>query len=356
MINKEKQKKSPVRKFTMLVFLVVFVFFVLLASIALAAGCLYMMTHFKLMKPVTGMRFPMLIFFLLMASLTISGILTAVIGSISLRPFKRFIDATKEIAAGNFDIRLDIRGPDELKRLAASFNEMAKELGSIETFRNDFVADISHEYKTPVASIRGFAGILKKGNLTKDKQDEYLSIIISEADRLTQMSSNVLLLSRLNSTEKMTDITNFSLDEQLRQAILLLNQQIEKKSIDLDIHLEKCMISFNQELLLQVWINLLSNAVKFTSEGGNIAVRLTVDDEQATVMVQDTGIGMDADVLKHAFDKFYQGDASHSSEGNGLGLALVKRIVMLCGGSVGADSKPEEGATFTVTLPKEGIG
>lgn len=350
--NNTYQKKPYKRKLTLLVILVGFVFIILLLSMVAAVGFLYLLNRFGWLQPVTVSRLPIFFAFLLVISLFTAIILTAIAGNYTLRPIKKFVEATKEIAAGNFSVRVETRGPDEFNRLATSFNEMARELGSIETLRDDFISDISHEYKTPIVSIRGFAKLVKKGNLTKEQQDEYLDIIISESTRLSELSSNVMLLSKLNTLDKPTDNEEFSLDEQLRRVIVLMNQQMEKKHIEADIELEACTIIANQELLQQVWINLLSNAIKFTAEGGRIGVQLTGNPVKANVAIRDNGIGMNQEVVKHVFDKFYQRDNSRASEGYGLGLSLVKSIVSLHNGSIDVESVPGEGSIFSVTLPK----
>lgn len=352
MQNPENDIRPHKRRLTILVTLVAFVFVVLLISISLSAGLLFLMDHFGLMQPISDSRLPTALAFLLVISLFTAIIITALAGNVSLRPLKKFIDATKEIAAGNFSIRVEAKGPEEYQRLVTSFNEMAEELGSIETLRDDFVGSISHEYKTPIVSIRGFAKLIKKGNLTPEEQDEYLDIIISEADRLAQLSSNVLLLSKLNSSGRPTDVEAFALDEQLRRVIVVLGQQLAKKELELDIGLDACTITANQELLQQVWMNLLGNAIKFTPDGGRIGVALEDGPDAARVVIRDTGIGMRAETIRRIFDKFYQDDHSRSADGNGLGLSLVKRIVELYGGTVEVASEVGKGSSFTITLPK----
>lgn len=345
-------KRSPRRRLTLLVLLVAFVFSVLVISLAIASAIVLALYRLGLMQPLTGSRLPSLLSFLLIISLVVSTLLTAIAGNMSLRPLKKFIDATKEIASGNFDVRVATRGPEEYSRLAASFNDMARELGSIETLRDDFVSTIAHEYKTPVVSIRGFARLLKRGNLSPQEQAEYLDIILAESDRLVQLSGNVLLLSKVNSTSRLADIEPFLLDEQLRRAVLLLEPQLRAKDIALDLDLDAYTIDSSQELLQQVWINLLSNAIKFTPGGGSVSIRLEALSGAARVTVADTGIGMDAEVLRRAFDKFYQGDPSRAAAGNGLGLSLVKRIVDLCGGTVTVQSEVGQGSAFSITLPR----
>lgn len=348
---KNENKRFIMARIKLLPILVCFVFIVLFVSMLVSVAFIYLMDYLHVLKPLTSRRFPIIIMFMLIISLLVSIIITTIAGNRTLRPLNKIIDATKEIAAGNFDIRLENRYPYEFSRLTKSVNEMAKELGSIETLRDDFVSTISHEYKTPIVSIKGFAKLIKKGNLSKERQNEYLDIIISESERLTQLSNNVLLLSKVTSSDRMSDITEFLLDEQLRKAILLLESRIKTKNITLNMELDSCTIQTNEELLNQVWINLLTNAIKFTKDNGTISLKLVNDREKVQVVIEDNGIGMDEEVTKHIFDKFYQGDSSHSSQGNGLGLALVKRIIDLCNGSIEVYSELDKGSKFIVELP-----
>ena len=346
-------KLSSKWKFTALVFLVMFVFSVLLISVTISATISYLLFQAGIMPPIYGNRFPAILAFMMLASPVIGALLASIAGSYSLRPLRAMNNAMAKVTSGNFDVKVDESGPLELKRLAVSFNEMTKELSSIETLRSDFVSNISHEFKTPVVSIRGFAKLLKKNSLTLEQRDEYLDIIISESDRLTQLSSNVLLLSRLESTEKVIELTSFSLDEQIRRSILLLEPQFQRKQLELIVNLESVQMISNEEMLQHIWINLLSNAVKFSPEGGTITIELTSDENSIAVSISDSGIGMDEEVKKHIFDKFYQGDPSRSTEGSGLGLSLVKRILELTDGFISVESEPEKGTCFTVRFSKE---
>lgn len=345
------KKVPPGIRMTALIFLVIFVFLVLLISISAAAGFLFLMNHYGLLQPLSESRIPVMLAFLLVISLLIGTLITIFTVTVTLRPINKFIDTTSEIAAGNFNARFEIHGSHEYNWLLSSLNNMVEELSSIETLRDDFVSNISHEYKTPIVSIRGFAKLIKKGNLSQEQQDEYLDIIISEAERLTQLSNNVLLLSKLNNTEALSGLAEFPLDEQLRKAVVILDQQFDKKQIELEMELEPALITANEEMLQQVWINLLNNAIKFTPESGKISLRLSAAPGQVCVTVSDTGIGMEASTINHIFDKFYQGERSRSSEGNGLGLSLVKRIVELCNGTVEVTSEAGAGSAFTVVLP-----
>jgi len=348
------KKRAPKRRLTTLIFLVLFVFIILLVSIAISGGISYFFLNIGILPPLSANRSPVILFFMLLVSLFISIPLAVIGANHFLRPLLNLTEATRKVAAGNFNVKVEAVGTREINRLAVNFNEMTKELSSIEMLRNDFVSNISHEFKTPIVSIRGFARRLKKNTLTEEQRNEYLDIIISETERLAQLSSNVLLLSKLESTDKVIEKTGYSLDEQIRRMILLLEPQLEKKRLELEISLESIQIIANEEMISHLWINLLGNAIKFSAEGGTIKVMLHADEDDAVVSVSDMGIGMDDEVKKHLFDKFYQGDQSRSTEGNGLGMSLVKRILELSNGHVTINSAPGEGTCFTVTLPING--
>lgn len=270
------------------------------------------------------------------------------------KPVEELIIGTKAVAKGDFSVRVnDQLGTAEMRELLASFNKMAEELDGIEIFRSDFINNFSHEFKTPIVSVRGFAKQLKNPNLPPDVRDEYIDIIISESERLTNMSSNVLLLSKLEAQQIIKDRKIYSVDEQIRTCILLLEKQWSSKNIELDINLEEVLYLGNSEMMSHIWINLLGNAIKFTPENGKISIDLHYDDGNMVFAVRDSGIGMTAEDLERIFDKFYQVDSSHAGAGNGLGLALVKRIVNMCGGQIKVESEPQVGSVFTVILPNE---
>lgn len=347
-------KKAARRRLTTLLFLVLFVFVILLVSIAISVGISYFLMNIGILPSLSENRFPVVLVFLLLVSVFIGTIMAIIGGDHFLRPLRDLVAATKEVASGNFDIKVETNGSREINRLAISFNEMTKELASIEKLRNDFLSNISHEFKTPIVSIRGFARRLKKNTLTERQRVEYLDIIIAETERLTRLSSDVMLLSKLESTDKLFEKTTYFLDEQIRKVILLLEPQLEKKRLELEIGLEPMRITANEEALSHVWINLLENAIKFSPEGAVIGVSLKSNGNYADVSVSDKGIGMNAEVKKHIFDKFYQGDNSRVTGGSGLGLSLVKRILQLCNGMITVESVPGEGSRFTVSLPKDG--
>lgn len=268
-----------------------------------------------------------------------------------LGPIIQLSQAAKLVAKGDFTVRLPEESQDEMNELIHSFNSMTKDLGSIEMFRTDFINSFSHEFKTPIVSIRGFARQLQRDDLTEEQRREYATIIADESQRLVDLATKILMLSKLDNQQIVTEKSDFRLDEQLRTCILLMEKQWSSKKLSLDIELEDVQCRANAEMLSQAWVNLLSNAIKFTPAGGSIGIYLRKEDNSAIVQIRDSGIGMSKDVQAHIFEKFYQGDASHYPEGNGLGLPMVKRIIDLSDGTIQVESEEGKGSTFTITLP-----
>lgn len=267
-------------------------------------------------------------------------------------PMAELTRATREIAAGNFDVRVsEWPRQDEIGQLARDFNLMARELKSNEYLRKDFVSNVSHEFKTPLAIIHGYAKLLENEALSPEERREYALTIRKESERLLTLSSNILRLSKLDNQFIQDPPLRFSLDEQLRQVIVFLEPQWGAKEIVFDVDLPPVPYLGNEDLLLQVWMNLIGNAIKFSKTGGAIGVRMRQTEGGVEVCVEDHGIGMDADTLPHIFEQFYQGDSSHAENGNGLGLAIVKKILDTHGGHIAVKSAPGQGAAFTVFLP-----
>ena len=280
--------------------------------------------------------------------------LAAGMGRGKLKPINDLVEAMREVSQGDFSVRVDAEDvTGDMGRLVTSFNDMASELGGLEMFRKDFINNFSHEFKTPIVSIKGFARQLEREDLTEQQRREYLDIIITESERLANMSGNVLLLSKLENQTIVTDKTRYRLDEQLRRCILLMEKQWTQKDLELDLDLDEVEYYGNEEMVQHVWVNLLGNAIKFSPRGGTLGVSLRREGERAAVTVRDAGPGMDEATRRRIFEKFYQGDTAHAAEGNGLGLSLVRRIVDLCQGEIQVDSRPGEGAAFTVRLPVE---
>jgi signal transduction histidine kinase len=277
--------------------------------------------------------------------------LTAFFSKKALDPIRKVIDATHKVAGGDFSVKVDLKGIGELEELSQSFNKMTQELSSIETLRSDFVNNFSHEFKTPIVSVRGFAKLLKENNLTDDERREYLDIIITESERLAALSTNVLTLSKYENLEIIADKAPFRMDEQIRRTIVLMEPKWSAKEITVNVELDKVIYQGNEDLTQQIWLNLLDNAIKFSDRGGLITITLANGNEGIRFVIQDDGSGMDDQTKAHIFDKFFQGDSSRSKKGYGLGLPLVKRIVELCGGDVDVQSEPGKGSIFTVVLP-----
>ena len=330
--------------------LVLFVLVILAISLGVSVLIVYILIRVEVIHDLASTRFTLILSMVVISLATGTG-LAFFAGRRFLLPIRKLAEATKEIASGNFDIQLMPSRVKEIDQLTLSFNEMASELAGIELLRTDFVSNISHEFKTPISSIKGFAKRLEKDSLTDEQRKEYLEIIISESERLTKLSNNILMLTRLESTEKFTARNVFSLDEQIRRTLLLLEQQFKKKQLTVNIDLEEVNITANEEILNNLWINLMDNAIKFCPAGGLIDVALSTEEEKVIVSIFNSGEGIDEETKKHLFEKFYQGDRSRSTEGNGLGLSLVKRILELENGEITVTSSPKEGACFTVSLP-----
>lgn len=289
----------------------------------------------------------------LVVSVIIGTCISAAVASKIVRPVREVKKAMHRVEKGDFSQRLEVTGFNgEIDELIESYNKMAQELGGIEMFRENFINSFSHEFKTPIVSIQGFAKQLKKENLSEEKKQEYIDIIISESKRLTNLSSNILMLSKLENQQIITDKTSFSLDEQIRNCILLLEKQWTAKDISFDIDMQEIQYTTNAEMLSQVWVNIIGNAIKFSPEGSSIRVKLFKEGDVITAEITDRGIGMDQQTISHIFERFYQGDRAHASEGNGLGLPLVKRIVELCNGNIRVESQYGKGTNFIVTLPQ----
>jgi signal transduction histidine kinase len=288
-------------------------------------------------------------------SLVLGAIISTTISRFPLKPVNKIITQMNRLASGDFKARLEIEGPlakhSAVKEVTDSFNRMAEELQSTEMLRSDFINNFSHEFKTPIVSIAGFAKLLRRGSLPAEKQEEYLAIIETESMRLSQMATNVLNLTKVENQTILTDVTEYNLSEQIRSCILLLSEKWEQKEIEYALDFNEYTIHANEELLKQVWINLLGNAVKFTPVGGLIEVRITEQENSITVSVRNTGSEIAPEHQERIFNKFYQADESHASEGNGIGLAIVKRVVELHEGEISVSSGSGS-TTFTVTLPK----
>ncbi|WP_423364169.1 HAMP domain-containing sensor histidine kinase [Mycoplasma sp. P36-A1] len=294
---------------------------------------------------------PTLVFFTMLIASTIIGTIIAAIASKRIvKPISEVIVATKKVANGDFNVRLNTESIKEINDLNDSFNIMVSELALTQTLRNDFISNFSHEFKTPIVSIRGFARLLQTADLSDEEKSEYIQIIIDESSRLANLSNNILELSNLENTNILTNKIEYSLDEQIRRVVALTEQSWANKNITIVLDLANINIFNDEQLLYQVWLNLIDNAIKFSKDGGTIEISLTTNNKDIIFIIKDYGIGMDIHTINHLFDKFYQGDTSHSEQGNGLGLSLVKQILILCNGSITVKSVIKEYSEFIVTL------
>lgn len=273
------------------------------------------------------------------------------------KPTSKILYATSEIAKGNFDVKLEIKHShkkfDEYDKIMENINKMAEELNKNEVLKTDFVSNVSHEIKTPLSVIQNYSMILQNDKLSKQERDKFLGEMISATKRLSNLITNILKLNKLENQKLDFELAKFNLGEELRLLVLNFEDLIDKKQIELVCEINDVSVFSSKELLEIVWNNILSNAIKFTPEKGKIAVELKENNEFAEVKITDTGIGMNKETGKHIFDKFYQGDTSHSGEGNGLGLALVKKVIDILGGEISVESELNKGTTFTVKIKKD---
>ncbi len=287
------------------------------------------------------------------AAILLGTLISAFAGKRFLKPIRELCSATEKVAKGDFGVRVEVPRNAEMGRLCSNFNSMTHDLSRIEMLQKEFTSNVSHEFKSPLASIKGFATLLQQEGISDDDRREYADIIVSESERLSRLSTNILRLTKLENTEIITDKSDIQLDEQIRQCIVTLMPQINSRHIDINIDMDEAEVFANAELLHEVWMNLLTNAIKFTPDGGRIDVRLINQLDTVAVEIEDSGCGMDDETKKRIFEKFYQGDRSHSGDGNGLGLPLAKRIVELSGGSISVSSIIGDGSCFSVVLPKD---
>lgn len=281
-------------------------------------------------------------------------VLVLTVSRSTVNPVVELNRATKEIASGNFDITVNIRDRiEEFGELERNFNRMAAQLKSNEYLRKDFISNVSHQLRTPLSIVRGYAELLAEGGLSESEQKEYARYIADEAQRLTNLTGDMLRLSRMDNHALQPKKEPFRLDEQLRQVVLRHEKRCREKELTLELSLENVDYEGDEELLGQIWDNLLDNAVKFTAAGGGIVLTLRESPGSVVVTVRDNGAGMNGETLQRIFEQFYRGDASRRGEGNGLGLPLARRVAELHGGSIRVESEEGRGSTFIVTLPKE---
>ena len=283
----------------------------------------------------------------------LSGAAIAVgLSKIFVSPMMKLGDAMRKVAGGDFTVRLDCTSKiRDVREVYGSFNTMVKELGNTETLQTDFVSNVSHEFKTPINAIEGYASLLQDSQLTDEQKNAYIDKIIFNTRRLSDLVGNILLLSKVNNQTISLKASTFRLDEQVRQSILALENKWEKKEIEFDIDLDEIEYTGYENLLSHVWLNLIDNAVKFSPQNGQIRIRLKQLAGSVTFSIWDNGLPIPEADIGRIFNKFYQGDNSHASEGNGLGLALVRKIVAAAHGTINVTSSEDAGTEFVVALP-----
>ena len=263
---------------------------------------------------------------------------------------KKLEEATDEVSKGNFKIQVELTEDENINSYIINFNKMVRELSSMETLQEDFISNVSHEFKTPISVIQSYSKALRHTDLDEKTRKEYEEILDANIKKLTTLTSNILSLAKLENQEIVLKKKEFLLDEQIRQCVVGFQPEWTKKNINFNLDLPKTAYFGSEELISQVWQNLISNAIKFSNKDGEISISIKQEEKNILVSVEDNGIGMTKETLQKIFDKFYQGDTSHSSEGNGLGLALVKRILKICDGEINVSSEKDKGTKFIVAL------
>ena len=331
----------------------VFCLLVLTAVVVAAAVAILVRLNvldFRNVQALRELRLP----YVLVLSVLLGTLLTFALSQIPLRPVNKVLDAMHRLAAGDYSARLSFGGPfarnSILREVTDGFNTMASELENTELLRSDFIDNFSHEFKTPIVSLAGFARLLKRSDLSEEERAEYLDIIERESMRLSAMATNVLNMTRVEKQTILKDVRNYNLSEQLRSCVLLLENLWTKKHIEWDMVEEEYSVWGNEELLRQAWINLLDNAIKFSPEWGTVRVSVRESPDATAVSITNTGREIAPENRERIFQKFFQEDRSRATEGSGIGLAVVKRIADLHRGTVAVESG-NLSTTFTVTLP-----
>lgn len=354
------KKRKQTNRFGLMLLFTLVVFWALLLNTAITGASVYLLVRNGILA-ISGDTLPHfgnLILATALISVPVGLLIALAVSKVPLKPIRALVDGMNHLGSGDFSTRIRV-GPimknyPAYVEMANSFNQMAEELENTELLRGDFINNFSHEFKTPIVSIAGFAKLLRRGNLTDTQKREYLDVIEEESLRLSYMATNVLNLTKVENQTILTDVTQFNLSEQIRSCILLLENKWNRKNLDFRLYFTEYTISANEELLKQVWINLLDNAIKFSPVNAVIEVRIAEDAGFYSVCVLNSGSEIPPSQQKKIFSKFYQADESHAAEGNGVGLAIVKRITQLHGGSVRVNSGNSVTA-FTVELPKNGI-
>ena len=341
-------KRPRIRKnrFSLRLRLMVLVSGELVISILIALGVYMLLVDIVPLAPTI-----LLFLLLLFVALSVGMLITNFLSKLIFAPVRRVTQAMTAVADGDFTVQMpEQSSAQEIIDLYAGFNLMVRELHSTEILQTDFVSNVSHEFKTPINAIEGYSMLLQNGDNLTPQQEEYVCKIVFNTKRLSTLVGSILLLSKLENQSIQAKATSFRLDEQIRQSIVVMEEAWEKKEIEFDAELERVSYLGSEQMMRHVWDNLISNAIKFSPQGGVIAIRLARRDGRIHVTVEDQGPGIPEEAIKRIFDKFYQTDSSHKQEGNGLGLALAKRIVTTADGKIWAENLPQGGCRFTVVL------
>lgn len=344
-----KKKLSPTSRLNIL--FVAGTAIILLVALAIANILEYTFLHFKLIswgETIASGWYWVVIFGA--TSALIGLFLAFLLGRMLFKPINTIVEGMTKLSEGDFSTRIDLGKYDGMRKLTNSFNSLAQELENTEILRSDFINDFSHELKTPIVSISGLISLMKSENLSDDKRRDYLNVMEEEAGRLTQMTSNALYLSKIETQGILTNKKSYNVSEQIRNSLLLLERKWAKKELIPSLEFEEYTISANEDMLKQVWLNLLDNAIKFSEPGKELKITAEVMFEELFVSIENVGPEIPESDYEAIFNKFYQCDKSRATEGNGIGLSIVKHIITLHGGEIMVNSKNGK-TVFTVSLP-----
>ena len=351
--NKEKRKSN----FSLTLVIAVFVFIVIIAAIAFATALVYILSSAGVFDGLyDDISLGTVVLCIAGFSIFFGASFSLLLAQMPLKPMKRFINHMNALAGGNFKTRFKFNGAlsnhKMIKEIEDSVNKLAEELEKTELLRSDFVNNFSHEFKTPIVSIAGLARLINSSEVPDADKLRYLQAIEDESLRLASMSTNILNLTKVESQSILTNISEFNISEQIRSCVLLLENKWEKKGIELDIDFDEYTIVANEELLKEIWINLIDNAVKFSPHGGMLGIKIESHDDSLSVSISNSAAEIPETERDSIFNKFYKLDKAHSSEGNGIGLAIVKKIVELHSGKIEVLCK-DDTVTFAISLPKQ---
>ncbi len=324
-----------------------------LVGIALGVGLSMIVTRF--IKYEQNVQYGIIILGFVLLCFLVAVPISFLITYSGMKLINNINEKLTKVSKGDYTAKLSIQTKSpQINSVVNKFNEMVDELNSVAVLKNDFISGFSHEFKTPIVSLKGYAELLLESENLTEEQKEYARIILEESERLSRLSENSLMLAKLDSQAKILEKKKFSVDGQIEDCVLLLDSALKEKNIEIETDLKKVHYKSDPFLIKEVWINLLSNAIKYSKEGGKISIKLRKEYGQIIVVIQDNGTGMTEDVKKRIFDKFYQGDVLHSTKGLGLGLTITKRILELTNGTIECESQENVGTTMTVKLKVEG--